>query len=227
MTDQTARLNAGSAQPRASRPQSSFERANAHSRRVRWLKLAIPVSATVLVLGFAGWAWLGSIGEFTADFTDTSIAEGRIVMSNPTLNGFTRDNLPYSMSAERASQSLSATGAILLEKIVARMPIDAGNWADIEAGSGQFDSENNSLDIDSIMKVTTTHGLVAEFQSAHLDMAEGTIVSEAPVRVEVNGSTLTAERLEIRERGKVIILEEQVRMTIAGGLDNWGNGNVE
>lgn len=226
MSIEYAHPDTGSA-PRPSRPQISFERARSHSRRVLWLKFAIPAVAGLLVALFAAWAWLGSLGDFSADLTATSISNGRVVMANPTLNGFTRDNLPYSMSAATASQDLSATGTILLEKIVARLPIDAGNWADIEAGSGLFDNENNSLDIDSMMTVTTTHGLVAEFRSAHLDMADGTIVSEEPVKVAVKGSTLTADRMEVRDRGKLIILEEQVRMTIAGGLDGWRNDDAE
>lgn len=227
MRNETVSISAGSATLHRSRPQTSFERARIHSRRVRWMKRAIPLAVLLLVVLFAGWAWLGSLGNLPVDVAATTIEDGRIVMSSPTLNGFTRDNLPYSMSAEQASRDIADPGVIRLEKITARLPIDPQNWVEIEAGSGLFDSDRSSLDIDSPMKVTTSHGLVAEFLSARLDMTDGTIVSEDPVRVALDGSTLSAERLHVSERGRVIILEDTVRMTIVGGLDGWGKNHVD
>ena len=46
-------------------------------------------------------------------------------MANPKLDGFTKENLPYSMTATRALQDFDKNGIIDLEGIDARLPVSA------------------------------------------------------------------------------------------------------
>lgn len=207
----------------SARPARSFERARRHSRRVRYLKIGIPIAAVLLVALFSAWAWLSSRDGISARISGASVTEGKLVMSDAKLNGFTRDNLPYSLSAQRAVQDLTDTKLIQLDTIVARLPIDPENWADIAAASGVFDERNNVLDIDSAMTIKTTSGIVAEFRSAKVDIGTGTVTSDDPISVEMDGSRLEAGSMQVSDRGKVVVFRDQVRMTIAQGLSGAGN----
>ena len=137
-------------------------------------------------------------------------------MSSPTLNGFTRDNLPIPCRrsseprycrSRRDPAGRSPPGCRSIRRTGSRSkPVAACS------------RDRSSLDIDSPMKVTTSHGLVAEFLSAP-DMTDGTIVSGPG---QGGPGRLDQRRAPACQRaGRVIILEDTVRMTIVGGLDGW------
>ncbi len=208
-----------------SRPGKNFEAARRHSRRVNTLKIGLPLGALLLVGVFAGWAWLSAPKGFTVDVTGSAVKDGKLVMANPKLNGFTKDNLPYAMTAERAIQDLTNTSMITLEKIDARLPIEAEKWADITADDGVFDNENNTLDVTSPMTIKTSEGMRAELKSAFVDMKSGRIISSEPVRINLKGSELQANTMIVEERGKVVVFEEKVRMTVLPGQMKSGAGD--
>lgn len=196
------------------RDPGSFARARKHSRYVGVLKIGLPVGALILIAVFAGWAWLSTPEGFTADVAGSAVKDGKLVMANPKLNGFTDDNLPYAMTAERAIQDLTEASRIALEKIDARLPIEAESWADITADNGVFDNESNTLDVTSPMTIRTNDGLLANLKSAFVDMNSGRITSSDPVSISMKGSTLEAEKMAVEDRGKIIVFEDRVRMTI-------------
>ena len=196
------------------RPDESFLRARQHSRRVGLLKIGLPAGAILLVAIFAGWAWLSAPEGFTVDVAGSAVKDGKLVMANPKLNGFTKDNLPYAMTAERAIQDLTDASKIKLENIDARLPIETDSWADIDAKDGVFDNENNTLDVISPMTIKTSSGMLAVLQSAFVDLSTGGIISSEPVKVEMDGSTLQAETMTVEDRGGVVVFENRVRMTL-------------
>ena len=81
-----------------------FETARRHSRRVRFLKRVLPIGAIAFVAVFIGAVYFSSPGSLGFQLGSTSVENGRLVMQNPKLDGFTSDNRAYSMSASRASQ---------------------------------------------------------------------------------------------------------------------------
>ena len=196
------------------RPPESFVRARRHSRNVGYLKIGLPAGAAALVLLFAAWAWISAPEGFTTDITGSAVKDGKLVMANPKLNGFTKDNLPYAMTAERAVQDLTNAAQIELENINARLPIEADSWADIVAQRGVFDNESNTLDVTSPMTIKTNRGVVAKLKSAFVDIDLGSVISSEPVSIEMNGSTLRADTMTVEEQGQVIVFEGRVRMTV-------------
>lgn len=196
------------------RPEESYQRARRHSRRVGLLKIGLPAGAVFLVAVFGGWAYWSTPQGFTVDVVGSAVKDGKLVMANPKLNGFTRDNLPYAMTAERAVQDLTDTTKIKLENIDARLPIEAESWADIDAKDGIFDNENSTLDVTSPMTITTSDGMIALLKSAFVEMDTGRITTTEPVSLELNGSTLHADTMTVENRGSVVVFENRVRMFV-------------
>lgn len=203
------------AQAAAHRDDSAFVRAERHSQRVRWLKTVLPSAAIIGIMAFVGWSYLSmpSIEGVSAD--GAAFTDGKLVMANPKLDGYTKDNLPYAMTAARATQDAGRTNVILLDDIDAKLPIDARNTANIIAASGVYDNEKNTLKIDSAIKITTTEGLVANFASANVDIAAGTMSTQDPVRIEINQTQIEADSMNVTENGKVMVFERRVRVSIA------------
>lgn len=192
----------------------AFGRAQRHSRNVRRLKILLPVLGLLLVTGFAAMSIVSAPPAVSVQETDSDFAEGKLVMANPKLEGFTKSGQPYSMVAGRAVQDFEQQGIVRLEGIDAKMPVEKDNWARVQAESGVFDRNENTLDVKTDITVTTTDGLVAKLKSAFLDINNGNLKTAEPVDIQSNGSTITAGSMAILENGKRVIFEKRVRVHI-------------
>ena len=191
-----------------------FQKAERHSRRVRRLKFVLPVAGALLALGFVGYSWVlkPSAVEITAE--GSSISEGKLVMSAPKLQGYTRDDRPYALSAERAIQDVALEHLVELEGIAAELPYDETNSATIAAAHGTFDRSRNTLDVDSVIDIRTTAGAVARLQSALLDIAGGRMSTADPVVITYKDASINADSMSVEENGAKVIFEKRVRVNI-------------
>jgi lipopolysaccharide export system protein LptC len=215
---------------RGGRPDEVFARAQRHSRRVRALKVGLPALAVAAVVGFVGWNYLAIPTVNGISLAGAAITDGKLVMANPRLDGFTKDKLPYSMTAARAIQDLANTSVIRLEDIDATLPVDPARSATVTAKSGVYDNDRSVLMFDSAMTVTTADGMVANLNSARLDMDAGTLSTKDAVEIRTGGSRITAQSMVMSDKGNVIVFEKRVRVDIeprktSGNTAN-GNGNA-
>jgi len=192
----------------------AFSRAEKHSRRVRRLKVVLPLIAIVLAVGFAGYSFISTPAPVAIETEGSAFAEGKLVMNSPKLEGFTNDGRPYSVNATRATQDYDKQDIINLDGIDAKMPVEKENWARVEAVSGVYDRIANTLDVPTDIVVTTTDGMVAKLKSAFLDIANGSLKSTTPVDIQSDGSKVTADSMTVLENGKRVIFETRVRVYI-------------
>jgi lipopolysaccharide export system protein LptC len=192
----------------------AFGIAQRHSRRVRVLKLAVPLVAAVIAVAFPVYSYLAAPVSVQVQADGSAFANGKLVMANPKLNGFTKQKLPYSMTALRAIQDVSKQGIIDLEGIDAKLPISADNVAAINASHGIYNRDGNTMSLTSDVTVTTTDGLEAKFKSVFLDMGKGTMKTNDPVDVSRGGSRITADSMTIQDNGKIVTFENRVRVNI-------------
>lgn len=193
---------------------AKFQTAERHSRRVRRLKFVLPVAGALLAAGFVGFSWMlrPAAVEITAE--GSSISDGKLVMSAPKLQGYTRDDRPYALSAERAIQDISLENVVELEGIAAELPYDETNSATIAAAHGTFDRSRNTLDVDSVIDIRTSDGAVARLQSALLDIAAGRMSTTDPVEITYKGASINADTMSVEQNGAKVIFEKRVRVNI-------------
>ena len=158
-----------------------------HSRTVQFLKFALPVAAILIAGSFAAYSFVSVPGSVSFDISESAYTDGKLVMANPKLDGFTKDSRPYSMTATRALQHFDNSGIIDLEGIDARLPVSDTEFATIGAERGVYDRENNTLDIPSAITVKTTDGMTALLQSAFLEIGKGNLRTKDPVDIKMNG----------------------------------------
>ncbi|MBE1206344.1 LPS export ABC transporter periplasmic protein LptC [Aminobacter carboxidus] len=192
----------------------AFDRAARHSRRVRFLKRALPLAAIVLAALFGGYTYLAAPPSIQVKAEGAAFSEGKLVMAKPQLSGFTRDNLPYSMTADRAVQDPANQGVVELLGIDANLPISADNIAKVDAVRGIYDREGNTLNLTEQVIVKTSDGMVAKLKSAYLDMGSGAMKSDEPVEISLDGSKITSDSMSMLENGKVVVFEKKVRVDI-------------
>jgi lipopolysaccharide export system protein LptC len=172
----------------------------------------------VALTGAAVFSWFtffsASSVPSNISLDNAGIENGKLVMTNPKLDGFTKDKLPYKMSAIRALQEVGNSNVISLEGIDAEIPIGRELRAQVKAKSGVFDNANRQLKLDSDISLTTSDGITALLQSADIDIAGNSMSTDQPVRVENDNSSITADSMQISENGKVMTFEKRVRLVI-------------
>ena len=192
----------------------AFDRAQRHSRRVRILKFAVPLLAVAIAVAFPAYSYLAAPVSISIQADGTAFADGKLVMANPKLNGFTKQKLPYSLTALRAIQDVGKQDIIELEGIHAKLPLTADNVAIVDAKRGIYNRSANTMDMTSDVTVTTTDGVAAIFKSVFLDMGKGTMKTDDPVDVSRGGSRITADSMSVQDNGKVLVFENRVRVNI-------------
>jgi lipopolysaccharide export system protein LptC len=192
--------------------EAAFRRAQKHSRTVQFLKLGLPAAALLIAGCFAAYSFISVPGSLSFDFTESAYTDGKLVMSNPKLDGFTKDNRPYSMSATRALQHVDNTGIIDLEGIDARLPVSGDNFATIGAERGVYHREQDTLDITSAITVKTTDGMTVLLKSAFLEIGKGNMTTKDPIDIKTSNFKIVSEAMSVHENGKVLIFEGRVKV---------------
>ncbi|WP_027060206.1 LPS export ABC transporter periplasmic protein LptC [Mesorhizobium loti] len=192
----------------------AFDRAQRHSRRVRVLKFAVPLAAALIAVAFPVYSYLAAPVAIAVQTEGTAFTNGKLVMANPKLNGFTKQKQPYSMTALRAIQDVNTQGIIELEGIDAKVPVGPDNVAAVKASHGTYDRDGNTMKLTSDVTITTTDGMQAKFKSVFLDMGKGTMKTDDPVDVSRGGSQITANSMSVQDNGKVLVFENRVRVNI-------------
>jgi len=185
-----------------------------HSRLVRRLKIALPVLATMLVLGFFTVSWLATQVPDGVSVTSASIEDGKLVMYKPVLTGENDRNQSYEFKAAKALQDLTSTDIIELQDISANIPVSSEMNAKLEAAIGFLDRSKQTMRFDQPFRVTTDKGMVADLGSADIDIGSGQLTSNSPVRIRMPDASVDAESMRMTDKGNTIILENKVRMTI-------------
>lgn len=196
---------------------SMFRAAQRHSIRVRVLKTALPVAAIALGAVFSWYTFLATPAAPVKVEVNNGGEAGKLVMSNPQLNGYTKDNRPYSMIAEKAVQDAKNSGSIALEGISAELPVGDDGSAKVEAASGIYDNANGRLQLDKDFTVTTNEGLRAVMRSADVNLKSGQVTTDKPVDIRNGNTHITADSMQIKESGKIVIFDSKVRVVIDGG----------
>jgi lipopolysaccharide export system protein LptC len=191
-----------------------FAVAARHSRRVKFLKFAIPFFALLIGGAFAAATVFKPEIPIAVTSDAVSLSDGRIVMANPKLDGMTKDNRPYKMRAERAFQDVKKDGLVELEKLNAELPFGPVNTASLSAAKGIYDNSNRKLELSNEIVLKTSDGMTVKLTTAQIDIANNHLSTSNPVDITTPNSRITADSMEVSEGGKRLIFDKRVRLTI-------------
>jgi len=210
-----------------SRTERQYRTALRHSRRVRFLKVALPAASALFIVGFIATSWLRTIVPDGVSIESAAIEDGKVIMRNPVMTGQNGAAQPYSMRAAKAVQDLKTPDVIELQEITADMPVSDSVTAKVTADRGVYDRAKQTMVLDQPFEVTTSEGMTAELKSAEIDMGNGTVTTAEPVTIRNAQSRVVAKSMQILDKGHSIVFENEVRMVIdPSALDRKsGTGN--
>jgi len=192
-----------------------FARAASHSRRVRLLRWLVPAVAAGALVGVAGVMAISRIAlpGIDVDLASSAIVDGKLVIAEPRLDGFTPDQRAYSVSARSATQEIGAD-PLTLQELRADVELEDGTTAFLSAENGVFNPADNSLVLGERALLETTGGVRAIFSDAEVDLATGDLVVRDTVEIEQPGMRIIADRLTVEGHGKRLVFENNVNVMI-------------
>lgn len=195
----------------------AFRSARRHSRLVRLLRLAIPVT---IILGLTG-ATLATyfnparmLKALPVNIDNLVVSGTKITMEKPRLSGFTKDQRAYEFIAEAASQDLTKPDFVELRNIDAKVAMEDNSTMKMTALTGLYDTKKETLKLEQQIFLSSDTGYKGRLTEAMVDVKTGNVVSEKPVELEMLQGILNAKRLEITNSGDVIRFENGVAMTV-------------
>ena len=185
-----------------------------HSRRVRRLKIALPLLAGVIATVFIAVSIVRAFLPEELEIANATIENGKIVMQNPAISGRNKQDISYSMKAVRALQDIANPDIITLEDIHAEMPVNDTLVATVDAVSGIYDRGNNTLDMNAPFSITMNNGVVADFRSAYLDINAGEMETKQPIAISMKGGSIVAQKLRMTDKGRIVTFEGMVKVVV-------------
>ncbi len=178
-----------------------------HSRFVQRTKWTLPAVAAALLVLVAVWPQLEGVFEhvrFGLPRIDLSEAR-RLRMVQPRYSGVDRQNRPYVLTAEAATQAPRDNDLISLDGPRADLTTNSGNWVQLSGDAGTYQTELQLLDLYGNVELYQDRGNEFHTDSAHIDMLNGTAESHDAVDGHGPFGHITAEGFTLHDRGDVIV----------------------
>ncbi|MFN3350901.1 LPS export ABC transporter periplasmic protein LptC [Pseudorhodoplanes sp.] len=216
-------------QPVDGPPKALIAGARRHSRRVRFLRKAVPA---VLVLSLGGLVLANYLNparwlRIPTEFGTLVISGSKITMEAPRLAGFTRDQREYEVTATAASQDTRNPTIVEMKEISGRIDMQDKSRVTLTAVEGVYDTKADLLRLNQEILIVSTAGYQGRLTEADVEIKKGRIVSEKPVQMKMPQGTLDANRLEVTETGAVIRFEGGVVMVLTPEAVNRGVQGVQ
>lgn len=197
--------------------QARFARAERHSRRVRFLRKAIPALVAMALLLIAGASIFNPfrlLGKLPINVNNLTVSGTKITMAAPHLTGFTPDQRPYELRARTATQDVTDPVHVELQDLTSKVQMEDRSSVTMNAAHGLFDTKSQILELQDKIFLQSSTGYEARLTQATVDMANGSVKSNRPVAVKLLNGTLDANALDITESGALVVFSGGVSMLL-------------
>ena len=195
----------------------AFRKAIRHSRRVRFVRLAIPtivVAAVAVGLLAVRLNPLRMLTTLPIDFGSVVVSGTKITMQQPRIAGFTRDSRPYELTAAAAGQDVAHPDAIELQGIHGKTEMPDNTVSEVTADTGIYDSKAEKLTLRQNVVFKSSGGFAVYLSEAVVDIHSSNMVSEKPVEVRMQQGIINANRMEVTDSGDTIRFGGGVTVTM-------------
>ncbi|ABA03440.1 conserved hypothetical protein [Nitrobacter winogradskyi Nb-255] len=195
--------------------EARFARAARHSRMVRTLRIAVPAAVGLAMAGLIGVAAFNpfrTLANLPLDMDNLVVSGTKITMESPRLAGFTPDKRPYEMQATTATQDVADPDHVELHTLRAKVLMEDRTTVTLNSRTGVFNTKTQVLDLRKDILMLSSTGYEARLTHAIVDMGRGTVTSDQPVDVKLLNGTLTADTMQVTEKGDVVRFENNVVM---------------
>lgn len=203
------------------RGRGTLAAAGRHSVFVRFLRRAIPLgcAAAVAVIGllalfdpFKGFVRETSFGQIGIEGT-------KLTLSAPKISGFQKDQRPYAIKGRLGLQDLAAPNIVELLDIDADIGTPDSQTIRVMASRAVYNSVDDDLFLEGDVKITNPGGYDASMDTANIDFKSGSLESDAPVLVRLDGGAIAADKMTITDNGHRVSFVGKVKSVFDEGAE--------
>ncbi|MCW5717675.1 MAG: LPS export ABC transporter periplasmic protein LptC [Bauldia sp.] len=186
-----------------------FPAAARHSRRVRFLRIALPAAVIVAVAAYVVVTRSGTpAGVPEVNYDNIVFGGEATVIERPRLTGYQAGGEAYALEADRATQRNDDPDVLTLEGVRANFELPDGINAAFTAPAGDYDQRTGTMRLSGGLTMTLDNGIDATMETIVVDVANGTITTDRPFTLRADGVTIEGNTLDMTTE----------RMTIGGGV---------
>lgn len=195
----------------------NYAGAMSHSRRVKQLKILLPLAALLISLAFIAVSIARTYLPENISVGGMKIENGKIVMEKPAVSGRNDEGISYTMLAERALQDIKNPDLITLQQIKASVPVTKDVLATVAAIEALYNRAMDNLEMTAPFSINLNSGIEAKFQSAHLDVKAGGMETEDPVAIVTKSASIVAQSMKMTDKGRTILFRGKVKVSVEAG----------
>lgn len=175
--------------------------------RIRALRLILPITAGILLVGVIGQVTWQTIATVMAP---TVRQPGEAVrMDNPSFSGDSRDGARYQVTAKSGLRDLTDNTRILLDTPTVTITQKSGSSTRTTARTGEFREDDLTLKLEGDVQVDNGGGYKFAFKNAVIDPTTGEVSGQG-VQGDSPVGAVTSDEYTVYDQGQ--------RMVFKGGV---------
>ncbi len=188
---------------------------NRRSRRIRILKVLLPLSAVALLIGIIAWPGIiSNDANFALTYANISAVNDDLRMISPRFTGSDAQNRRYIITADMATQQESDRELVTLDILQADIAMADGSWIAVSAATGEFHTGRQSLLLQGKIDAYSDLGYEFHAKTAAIDLNEGSLESDMPVQGQGPLGQISANGIRLTQRGENMLFVGGVKVTI-------------
>lgn len=182
---------------------------------VAWMRLGFALVALGLTVLVVLWPNIQDEEvSFTLSYEDTTTTSDQIRMVNLRYVGTDLGDKRFEIVADRGIQSSPEAPSIRLEGIRASVDMSEDRRAEVQSGGGTFFVEQNLLEMDGGVVMTTTDGYRFTAGTARLNLDNRHASSEEQISGSGPLGSFKADSFQIRVDERLVIFEGHIQMRL-------------
>jgi lipopolysaccharide export system protein LptC len=190
--------------------------AGLHSARVRFLRWAMLGGAAVAIALILGLVLFDPFRRLPRNVSigEVSVQGTRVTVASPKISGFQTDGRPYEVKASAGVQDTTTPSILELIDIDARIGMMDASTVQVTAAHGLYDGTQQKMVLNGKVRIWNKIGYDIRATKTTIDFQGGALGSDEPVNVILNGGTVSANQMDIRDNGHKISFEGAVKSLI-------------
>ncbi len=207
----------------AERTRSELETAGQYSRFVRFMKVALPLGAVILVLSTIIYSALTQTTVGVSFFLSSENDIGNdLRMANPKFLGYDSKQRPVEVFADAANQDPDNPDLIHLENIRGKLMADDPATSDpddavevfLTADRGTLHSKNREILLQGNVLLLSSSNYRFRTEQALIDLDRDMIRGDSPIHGEGAVGSINADRFTVLNNGSRVVFSGNVRTRI-------------
>jgi lipopolysaccharide export system protein LptC len=195
---------------------NALRTAGRHSARVRFLRRAIIIVATVTTACITIIALFDPFKHLPISISVASVKlDGtRVITADPKLTGYRKDGRAYEVNANSGVQDILDTNVTDLVGVRAKINLGDDSTARVTAEYGVHDSVHDLIKLRGDVQIRNVVGYEFFMKSMSMDFKTSDIITEEHATLLLNGAKFEGDRMSITDNGHKVTFEGSVKSII-------------